>query len=158
MKKRFNQLFLLTIFVLPVICQAQSKSVTKIKTIKKTTSTSTGTSNVKASIERGKLVYTARCLTCHQVDGSGVPSLNPPLIKTKWVLGDKAVLINQVLKGSKNKIEIDGETFHNVMPSLAVLTDQEIADVITYVRNSFGNKASAVSVTQVKLFRSKLSK
>ena len=92
------------------------------------------------------------------MDGSGVPSLNPPLIKTKWVLGDKAVLINQVLKGSKNKIEIDGETFHNVMPSLAQLTDQEIADVITYVRNSFGNKASAVSVTQVKLVRSKLGK
>ena len=103
-------------------------------------------------------MYAANCLTCHQPDGSGVPMMNPPLIKTKWVLGDKSVLINQVLKGSKNKVEIDGDTFHNTMPPLVHLTDEQIADVITYVRNSFGNKASAVSVNQVKQLRAKLTK
>ena len=134
---------------------AQNK--VKLKTPIKKSSSSAG-SNTKASIERGKAVYAANCLTCHQADGSGVPMMNPPLLKTKWVLGDKAVLINQVLKGSKNTVEIDGDTFHNTMPSQAHLTDEQIADVITYVRNSFGNKASAVSVTQVKQLRAKLAK
>src|SRR5690242_17331898 len=115
---------------------AQTKVKVKVPVKKATGST---VSNTKASIERGKAVYAANCLTCHQPDGSGVPMMNPPLIKTKWVLGDKSVLINQVLKGSKNTVEIDGDTFHNTMPAQAHLTDEQIADVITYVRNSFGN-------------------
>ena len=134
---------------------AQTKVKVKVPVKKATGST---VSNTKASIERGKAVYAVNCLTCHQPDGSGVPMMNPPLIKTKWVLGDKSVLINQVLKGSKNTVEIDGDTFHNTMPAQAHLTDEQIADVITYVRNSFGNKASAVSVAQVKQLRAKLAK
>lgn len=109
----------------------------------------------KSSIERGKTVYEQSCLACHQADGSGVPSLNPPLIKTKWTLGDKNQLINVVLKGLDEEIEVDGETYHNVMPPLAYLSDQEIADVLTYVRNSFGNKASAIKEADVKALRGK---
>src|ERR1700691_1987992 len=78
---------------------------------------------LQASIDRGKIVYTSRCLTCHQVDGSGVPNMNPPLIKTKWVLGDKAALIEIVLKGMNTGVEIDGMRYHNVMASHADLTD-----------------------------------
>lgn len=148
-------LLALCIAIIPGIVSAQSKVKPKTAT-KKTVAPPSST--LKASIERGKAVYAANCLTCHQPDGSGVPMMNPPLIKTKWVLGDKSVLINQVLKGSKNTVEIDGDTFHNTMPPLAVLTDEQIADVITYVRNSFGNKASAVSPTQVKQLRAKLAK
>jgi mono/diheme cytochrome c family protein len=107
----------------------------------------------KASIERGKTVYEGTCLACHQADGSGVPNLNPPLIKTKWTLGDKNQLINVVLKGLEEEIEVDGETYHNVMPPLAYLSDQEIADVLTYVRNNFGNKASAIKEADVKALR-----
>ncbi|MBT1699415.1 cytochrome c [Fulvivirgaceae bacterium PWU4] len=109
----------------------------------------------KASIERGKTVYESTCLACHQADGSGVPNLNPPLIKTKWTLGDKNQLINVVLKGLDEEIEVDGETYHNVMPPLNYLSDQEIADVLTYVRNNFGNKASAIKEADVKALREK---
>lgn len=109
----------------------------------------------KASIERGKTVYESTCLACHQADGSGVPNLNPPLIKTKWTLGDKNQLINVVLKGLDEEIEVDGETYHNVMPPISYLSDQEIADVLTYVRNSFGNKASAIKEADVKALREK---
>ena len=108
-----------------------------------------------ASIKRGKAVYTQYCLPCHQVDGGGVPNLNPPLMKTKWVLGNKKELINVVLKGMTGEIEIDGETYHNNMPAHAFLTDQQVADVLTYVRNSFTNKASAVTVAEVKAVRAK---
>ena len=108
-----------------------------------------------ASIMRGKAVYTAHCLACHQVDGSGVPNMNPPLIRTKWVMGSKSVLVHQVLYGSSNKVEIDGDKFHNTMPPIPTLTDVEIADVLTYVRNSFKNKYSPVTVAEVKKERSK---
>jgi Cytochrome c, mono- and diheme variants len=152
---KINLLFLL--FIVFVYGSVSAQTKVKIKTPVKKAAGSFAIST-KASIERGKAVYAANCLTCHQPDGSGVPMMNPPLIKTKWVLGDKSVLINQVLKGSKNTVEIDGDTFHNTMPAQAHLSDEQIADVITYVRNSFGNKASAVSVTQVKQLRAKLTK
>lgn len=108
-------------------------------------------------MERGKKVYENLCIACHQLDGGGVPNMNPTLIKTKWVLGDKKALIKIVLKGLKGgEIEIDGDTFSNIMPpQQATLTDQQIADVLTYVRNSFGNKASGVTVTEVKGVRGK---
>ena len=107
----------------------------------------------KASMERGKTTYTTYCLACHQADGSGVPGLNPPLIKTKWVLGDKKQLITILLKGMDEPIEVNGEEYSNVMASHAFLKDQEVADVLNYVRNSFGNKASAVTSADVKSVR-----
>ena len=107
----------------------------------------------KASLERGKKIYDTYCLACHQADGSGVPRLNPPLIKTKWVLGDKKELITIILKGMDQPIEVDGEDYNNVMASHAFLQDQEVADVLTYVRNSFGNKASGVTPAEVKTIR-----
>ena len=109
----------------------------------------------KASIDRGKTVYATYCLSCHQLDGSGVPRLNPPLKKTKWVLGDKKKLIGIVLNGMDELIEIDGEEYENVMPAQAFLKDDQIADVLTYVRNSFGNKASVVTPAEVKALRGK---
>ncbi len=113
---------------------------------------------LKAAIARGKTVYENACLACHQQDGSGVPNMNPPLAKTKWVLGDKKALTKIVLKGLQGgEIEIDGDKFHNPMPPQeSVLNDQEIADVLTYVRNSFGNKASMVTMAEVKALRAKL--
>lgn len=107
----------------------------------------------KASIERGQKIYETYCLACHQADGSGVPGLNPPLIKTKWVLGDKKQLITIILKGMDQPIEVDGEEYNNVMASHAFLKDEEIADVLNYVRNNFGNKASAVKPAEVKAVR-----
>lgn len=107
---------------------------------------------VQASIARGKLVYLQQCLACHQADASGVPNMNPPLIKTRQVLGDKTALIRIVLNGLKG-VDIDGDSFNGVMAPHPDLTDLEIADVLTYVRNSFGNKASAVTVAQVKAVR-----
>jgi mono/diheme cytochrome c family protein len=82
--------------------------------------------------------------------------MNPPLIKTSWVLGNKNVLIEQIVKGSANKVEIDGEKFHGAMPAQTQLTDEQIADVLTFVRNSFGNKASIVTPAEVKAARAKI--
>jgi mono/diheme cytochrome c family protein len=107
----------------------------------------------KPSAGNGKKLYEQYCLTCHQADGSGVPKMNPPLIKTSYVSGDKKKLIQWVLRGSVENIPIDGKTYSNNMPPQAYLKDEEIAAILTYVRGSFGNKASAITATEVKNVR-----
>jgi mono/diheme cytochrome c family protein len=106
-------------------------------------------------MERGKKVYEATCLACHQANGGGVPNLNPPLKKTKWVLGDKTTLIKVVLNGMDEEVEINGKYYENTMPPQSTLKDEQIADVLTYIRNSFGNKADAVTPEDVKKARAK---
>ncbi len=102
----------------------------------------------------GKEVYAKYCLACHQQDGKGVPKLNPPLIKTSYVTGDKKTLITWVLKGSgEEKVPIDGDYYNNNMPPQSFLKDDELAKVLTYIRSSWGNKSSAVSATEVKSVR-----
>src|SRR3954471_10949332 len=96
---------------------------------------------IKESIVRGESVYKQSCVACHMADGGGAPPMNPALIATSFVKGDKAVLAGIVLKGMSNE-PVDGQSYHNVMPAMDMLSDQQIADVLTYVRNSFGNKES----------------
>ena len=109
----------------------------------------------KATMERGKKVYTQYCVACHQADGGGVPGLNPPLEKTAYVLGSKTKLIRVILKGMNTHEEIEGETYSNIMAPHNNLTDQQIADVLTYIRNSFGNKAVAITPGDVKYVRAR---
>jgi mono/diheme cytochrome c family protein len=111
--------------------------------------------SLNASMQRGKKVYDKVCLSCHMADGGGVPHLNPPLSQTGYVLGDKKKLITIVLNGMTDRIPIDDEYYSNNMAPHNDLTNQQIADVLTYVRNNFGNKASAVTVAEVKAVRTK---
>jgi len=110
-------------------------------------------SHLALSIANGKKVYVQNCLTCHQADGTGVATMNPPLIKTTYVLGDKPTLIKIVLNGFNEDVQINGQSYSNTMTPHDSMKDQEIADVLTYVRNSFTNKASAVTAAQVKAVR-----
>jgi mono/diheme cytochrome c family protein len=114
--------------------------------------------NLSSSIKRGKTVYTAYCLSCHQADGGGVPNLNPPLIQTSYVLGDKYALIKIVLNGFQKPVDIDGESYSNNMPPLNSLKDQQIADVLTYIRNNFDNRAESVNTADVQKVRSTVKK
>ncbi|MEO6630310.1 MAG: cytochrome c [Mucilaginibacter sp.] len=106
-----------------------------------------------ASMARGKIVYTSICLSCHMAAGEGVPRLNPPLTNTTYVLGDKIALVKIVLNGFNEDVEINGQKFSNAMTPHSDLKDQQIADVLTYVRKSFGNKTSSVTVADVKKAR-----
>jgi len=110
-------------------------------------------SSSASSMARGKIVYSSICLSCHMAGGAGVPHLNPPLINTTYVLGDKAKLIKIVLNGFNEDVEINGQTYSNTMTPHSDLKDQQIADVLTYVRKSFGNKASSVRIAEVKRAR-----
>ncbi len=117
--------------------------------------TKTSAGGTQASFDRGKQIYMTVCVACHQKDGGGVPRLNPPLIKTDYVLGDKTRLVTIILKGLNQPIEIEDEEYNNAMPAQAQLTDLQIADVLTFVRNNFGNKASAITPAEVKAVRAK---
>jgi len=107
-----------------------------------------------ASIERGNGIYQRECLSCHQADGGGVPHMNPPLAGSSDVVGvDKKKIIGIVLHGMTDRIPLDDEYYSNNMASHAYLTNQQIADVLSFVRNSFGNKATVVTEAEVAVVR-----
>ena len=141
---------LLCLLLWPGLVKAQTKGKPPVKSIVKPAAGGA----LKESVGRGQLLYKAYCLACHQVDGSGVGTLNPPLVK-EWAGGDKKRIVQMILKSSIGKVTVDGDKFSNTMPAQPFLTDQQLADVLTYVRNGFGFKASAVTAAEVKAIRAK---
>ena len=110
-----------------------------------------------ASYNRGKALFAgeAVCFSCHGPDGSGVIALGPPLDGSEWVTGKPEILINIMLHGMTGPVTVAGENYAPTadMPSLGMnpmFTDQKLADIATYVRNEWSNKASAVPVDTVK--------
>jgi mono/diheme cytochrome c family protein len=104
----------------------------------------------------GKKVYNSVCLACHMADGSGVPGMHPPLIESDFVNGDKKELIKITLEGLSGKIEVNGETYNSIMPPHSHLSNKEIADVLTYIRGSFGNNSSEITPEEVQEVRNSL--
>jgi mono/diheme cytochrome c family protein len=116
---------------------------------------------VEDNLQRGQLsngasLYYSYCAICHQQNGRGASGRFPPLAGTPWVNGDKERLIGIVLNGLEGPIEVKGETYNNVMPQHSFLSDQEIALILTYIRQSFGNTSSAVEPDEVRIVRDKL--
>ena len=110
----------------------------------------------KTTMDAGKEIYRTNCLGCHMEDAMGVPSLNPPLIGSELLLKEKTKAIRIILRGSAELKDEPNKNYKNVMAALSNLTDQEIADVLTFTRNSFGNKAPAITPEEVKNERVKL--
>ena len=109
----------------------------------------TSTYDLVASIDKGKAVYAQSCLACHQPTGAGIPGAFPPLIATDYVNGDARRLAAIVLKGIAGPIKVNGAIFATGMPNPALTfpvlnDDKNVADVLNYVRNSWGNKAEPV--------------
>ncbi len=100
----------------------------------------------------GKAVYDALCLNCHQPDGRGLAGIYPPLVGSEWVRGDQAALVKMLLHGLAGPITVAGQEYgrQNAIPMPpSGLEDQQIADVLTYVRSEFGGKAPPVSLVLV---------
>jgi mono/diheme cytochrome c family protein len=115
---------------------------------------STSSSTPEAS--QGAILYKQTCATCHMADGSGVPNLQPALDGgNRVVVGKPATLIALMLEGPAVALPADREKYANQMPSFEALTDEEIAAVLTYVRTSFGNKATPITAKQVTAARAK---
>jgi mono/diheme cytochrome c family protein len=97
----------------------------------------------------GKRIYDQYCVACHMSNGSGAPGMNPPLAGVDMVTGDKSTLIKIMLNGLSEPMVIKGETYNNAMPAHSFLSDKQIADVLTYIRNTFGNKADPITPEEV---------
>ncbi len=109
-----------------------------------------------AQMARGKAVFLGTCSTCHQLEGQGLASVFPPLAGSDYLMADKERSIRIVLEGLSGPITVKGQSFDNVMPPLANFTDHEIADVLSYVRNSFGNQGDGVLDAEVAAVRAAL--
>lgn len=108
--------------------------------------------DLKASVARGKEIYTAQCLSCHQELGEGIEDVYPPLAKSDYLMADKKRSIQQTLRGVSGEISVNGKTYNGEMSGFD-LTDQEVSDVLNYVRNTWGNKGAAVTPEEVAAAR-----
>jgi nitrite reductase (NO-forming) len=107
---------------------------------------------VEERIEMGKNVFTANCLPCHQVDGKGIPGAFPPLAASDFLNADKKRAIGIVLNGLTGKITVNGNPFDGVMPAQR-LSDEDIANVLTYVYSSWDNSKQVVTPAEVSAVR-----
>ncbi len=104
--------------------------------------------------EKGKQVYMGLCFACHQPDGKGLPNVFPPLAGSDFMLADRERAIRIVLKGLTGPVVVNGKKFDSAMPPQeAQLTDAQVADVLTYVFNAWGNSGDAFTADQVKSIR-----
>ncbi len=111
-------------------------------------------SGAAKSIERGKEVYTNYCQNCHMEDGMGTPDVFPPVAKTDYVKRPAKELIKIILEGQSGEIVVNKKTYNGMMPAQSYLTNEQIADVLNYVRNSWGNKIpGTITPAQVKALR-----
>ena len=102
----------------------------------------------------GGQVYTQVCVTCHQANGEGMTGVYPPLAGSDWMAKSNDTLIKIVLHGLMGQIEVKGIKYNNVMsPWGSALDDEEIANVLTYVRSSWGNTGGLVTAEEVKAIR-----
>jgi mono/diheme cytochrome c family protein len=91
------------------------------------------------SIKRGEEVYTGNCQSCHMEKGEGVEGSFPPLAKSDYLMKDPKRTIGIILKGQSDAIKVNGKNYNIMMPAQDYLTDEQIADVVNYISNSWGN-------------------
>jgi len=140
-----NQIFF--IIVLAVLFTACSSSG------KKDTAKTQSELQVKSVNEVALTSYKRHCLACHQRDAGGVPGMYPPLAGNKVVSGDKNALIDIMLNGMSGEIEVDGEKYNGIMASYKNLSDQEIANILNYIRSNFGNSGEVIKPSEIKARR-----
>jgi nitrite reductase (NO-forming) len=103
---------------------------------------------------KGQQVFMQTCFVCHQPNGQGIPGQIPPLAKSDYLMADKERAIRAVLQGLSGEITVNGKKYNGQMIPLNTLTDDEIANALTYVRNSWGNSGDAAAVAEVRRIRS----
>ena len=107
------------------------------------------------SMKRGQAVYSRTCIACHQPTGQGIPGAFPPLAGSEWVAKDASIAVRNIVNGMQGPITVKGVTYNSMMPAVTTLSDKEIADVVTYVSNSWGNTGPTVTEDEVKAIKKK---
>ena len=96
-------------------------------------------------IEAGKALFAGTCSTCHQPDGKGMAGVFPPLAKSDYIAADKLRLASVILHGLQGPVKVNGVDYNSIMPPMSQLTDDEVANISTYVLNSWGNPGGKIS-------------
>ena len=108
-------------------------------------------------LARGKVVYENVCGLCHGNDGMGKPNQAPPFAKSEWALGSPNRMIRIPLAGLAGPVTVVGTQWNLAMPAMgAALPDEDLAAVLTYIRQSWGNTASAIVPEQIKAVRAEI--
>jgi mono/diheme cytochrome c family protein len=108
--------------------------------------------NTMQDKKKGKEVYSLNCQSCHMENGEGLEGVYPPLAKTSY-LKDTKKIIDVILNGQFGEVTVNGKKYNTDMPAQAYLSNEQIADVLTYIRSSWSNKYPAVTPAQVKAQR-----
>ncbi len=106
------------------------------------------TFDLKASMERGKTIYEAQCISCHMTEGKGLEGVFPPLVKTDY-LNDKNRLIKVVVLGVRGPMSINGVDYNGEMTGFS-LSDEQVSDVLNYIRNAWGNKSAPILPEEIQ--------
>ena len=114
-----------------------------------------GSLTAAQQVAAGKALFAGTCSVCHQADGQGLPDVFPPLAKSDYFSADSSKLVDVVLNGLSGKVKVNGKDYDSVMPPMSQLNDDEVANIVTYVLNSFSNKGGQVSAPQVAAQRKK---
>ncbi|NCT67905.1 MAG: nitrite reductase, copper-containing [Rhodanobacteraceae bacterium] len=112
-----------------------------------------GTLTKEEQIAAGKQLFTGTCSVCHQANGQGLPSVFPPLAKSDYIAADPKRIIDVVLHGLNGKVKVNGTEYNSVMPPMTQLTDDEVANIATYVLNSWDNPGGRVAKEEVATVR-----
>ena len=107
------------------------------------------------SVKRGQAVYSRTCIACHQPTGMGLPPVFPPLAGSEWVAKDASIAVRNIINGMQGPITVKGMTYNSMMPPVAGLSDKDIADVVNYVNNSWGNAGPNVTEAEVAAIKKK---
>jgi nitrite reductase (NO-forming) len=101
----------------------------------------------------GEALFAGTCSVCHQPNGQGLEGVFPPLAKSDFLMADLKRAIGIVLNGLTGPVTVNGKAFNSVMPPMSQLNDDEVANILTYVRNSWGNQDAQVSASEVAEIR-----
>ena len=97
----------------------------------------------------GKALYGIHCAACHQTDGTGLAGAFPPLANSDYLSQDRAEVVRTVLQGRSGATAVNSNQYDGVMPGMGYLADEQIAAILTYISNAWGNQASAFNVAQI---------
>ena len=117
-----------------------------------------GATVTPAQMQGGEKVFQTVCMACHQADGKGLPGMFPPLAGSDYLLGGKECAVGVVVNGLQGEVVVNGNKFNSVMPAMVQLSDQEIADALTFAMNSWGNAGGTVSASMVAAERARAAK
>lgn len=134
---------IITLALLTVSCNNKDKKEKDQIKIGKTQAVTTPQTDLEKSINRGKVVYKEFCNQCHRPNGKGVGRNFPPLAGSDYLMEKRKASIRGVKFGQKGEIVVNGKTFNGVMLPMG-LTDKEVADVMNYVMNSWGNEQDTI--------------